>query len=78
MIIQGYSSLDHENRQRLLLLLAKEYDLNRAQVRELIKQYLGLEVPSGELRIDMLLYSNFFLLLIFVRLSWCGSLCRFR
>ncbi|KAK4588452.1 hypothetical protein RGQ29_019447 [Quercus rubra] len=44
---EGYSSLDHENRQRLLLLLAKEYDLNRAQVRELIKQYLGLEVPSG-------------------------------
>ncbi|XP_065633980.1 uncharacterized protein LOC112020236 isoform X3 [Quercus suber] len=44
---EGYSSLNHENRRRLLLLLAKEYDLNRAQVRELIKQYLGLEVPSG-------------------------------
>ncbi|KAL0012268.1 hypothetical protein SO802_007376 [Lithocarpus litseifolius] len=44
---EGYSSLDYENRRRLLLLLAKEYDLNRAQVRELIKQYLGLEVPSG-------------------------------
>ncbi|XP_030967877.1 malonyl-CoA decarboxylase, mitochondrial [Quercus lobata] len=44
---EGYSSLDHENRRRLLLLLAKEYDLNRAQVRQLIKQYLGLEVPSG-------------------------------
>ncbi|XP_075664207.1 uncharacterized protein LOC142633843 [Castanea sativa] len=44
---EGYSCLDYENRRRLLLLLAKEYDLNRAQVRELIKQYLGLEVPSG-------------------------------
>ncbi|KAM3701398.1 hypothetical protein ACJW30_05G168500 [Castanea mollissima] len=44
---EGYSCLDYENRWRLLLLLAKEYDLNRAQVRELIKQYLGLEVPSG-------------------------------
>ena len=55
MIIQGYSSLDHENRRRLLLLLAKEYDLNRVQVRQLIKQYLGLEVPSGEFWIDMLL-----------------------
>ncbi|XP_062162953.1 uncharacterized protein LOC133869874 [Alnus glutinosa] len=44
----GYFNLDHENRRRLLLALAKEYDLNRTQVRELIKQYLGLEPPSGE------------------------------
>ncbi|KAB1201547.1 Malonyl-CoA decarboxylase, mitochondrial [Morella rubra] len=44
----GYFSLESENRQRLLLLLAKEYDLNRTQVRELLKQYLGLEMPSGE------------------------------
>lgn len=43
---EGYFSLDFENRQRLLLVLAKEYDLNRAQVRALIKQYLGLEIPS--------------------------------
>ncbi|XP_059437756.1 uncharacterized protein LOC132170695 isoform X2 [Corylus avellana] len=42
----GYFNLDHENRRRLLLVLAKEYDLNRTQVRELIKQYLGLEPPS--------------------------------
>ena len=33
-------------------MLAKEYDLNRAQVRALIKQYLGLEIPSGELVSD--------------------------
>lgn len=45
-------------------MLAKDYDLNRAQVRKLITQYLGLEVPSGEFRIDMLLYSNLFLLLL--------------
>jgi malonyl-CoA decarboxylase len=32
----------------LLLVLAKEYDLNRNQVRELLKQYLGLELQSGE------------------------------
>ena len=53
-------------------MLAKEYDLNRAQVRQLIKQYLGLEVPSGEFRIDMLLYSNLLLLLMFceIELVW--------
>ncbi|KAG6641773.1 malonyl-CoA decarboxylase, mitochondrial isoform X2 [Carya illinoinensis] len=44
----GYFSLDYENRRRLLLALAKEYDLNRTQVRELLKQYLGLELASGE------------------------------
>jgi len=33
----------------LLLVLAREYDLNRSQVRDLIKQYLGLEPPVGEL-----------------------------
>ncbi|KAK1556804.1 hypothetical protein Q3G72_012542 [Acer saccharum] len=42
---EGYFSLYYENRQRLLLELAKEYDLDRTQVRELIKQYLGV---SGE------------------------------
>ncbi|KAJ4703974.1 Malonyl-CoA decarboxylase mitochondrial [Melia azedarach] len=40
---EGYFSLSYENRRRLLLVLAKEYDLNRTQVRELIKQYLGGE-----------------------------------
>ena len=32
-----------------MTLLAKEYDLNRIQVRELLKQYLGLELRSGEI-----------------------------
>ncbi|XP_056172063.1 uncharacterized protein LOC115688086 isoform X2 [Syzygium oleosum] len=45
---EGYVSLSGESRKALLLLLAKEYDLNRAQVRELIKQYLGLELPKAE------------------------------
>lgn len=45
---EGYLSLFQENRRKLLLILAKEYDLNRTQVRELIKQYLGLELPSGD------------------------------
>lgn len=39
--MQGYFSLSYDNRRRLLLVLAKEFDLNRTQVRELIKQYLG-------------------------------------
>ncbi|XVF26092.1 hypothetical protein REPUB_Repub13aG0270000 [Reevesia pubescens] len=43
---EGYFSLSFENRRKLLLTLAKEYDLNRTQVRELIKQYLGLQLPS--------------------------------
>ncbi|WVY92781.1 hypothetical protein V8G54_031869 [Vigna mungo] len=46
---EGYFSLSHENRRKLLLVLAREYDLNRSQVRDLIKQYLGLEPPAGEL-----------------------------
>lgn len=43
---EGYFSLSFENRRKLLLTLAKEYDLNRTQVRELVKQYLGLQLPS--------------------------------
>ncbi|PON52145.1 Malonyl-CoA decarboxylase [Parasponia andersonii] len=43
---EGYFSLSYEFRRRLLLVLAKEYDLNRTQVRDLIKQYLGLELPT--------------------------------
>ncbi|KAK8992202.1 hypothetical protein V6N11_048293 [Hibiscus sabdariffa] len=45
---EGYFSLSFENRRKLLLTLAKEYDLNRTQVRELIKQYLGLQPPGNE------------------------------
>ncbi|KAG6755778.1 hypothetical protein POTOM_039183 [Populus tomentosa] len=44
---EGYFSLSNENRKKLLLVLAKEYDLNRNQVCELLKQYLGLELQSG-------------------------------
>ncbi|XP_027185896.1 malonyl-CoA decarboxylase, mitochondrial isoform X2 [Coffea eugenioides] len=45
---EGYFSLSKENRRKLLLTLAREYDLDRIQVRELMKQYLGLELPIGE------------------------------
>lgn len=45
---EGYFSLSQENRHKLLLILAREYDLNRSQVRELMKQYVGLEIPKGD------------------------------
>ncbi|KAK4386720.1 Malonyl-CoA decarboxylase, mitochondrial [Sesamum angolense] len=45
---EGYFGLHNEDRRTLLLTLAREYDLNRIQVRELMKQYLGLELPSGD------------------------------
>lgn len=45
---EGYFSLPWDNRRRLLLTLAREYDLNREQVRQLIKQYLGIELPHDD------------------------------
>ncbi|XP_023636175.1 malonyl-CoA decarboxylase, mitochondrial isoform X2 [Capsella rubella] len=45
---EGYFSLSLEDREKLLLELAKEYDVNREQVRELIKQYLGLEKSASD------------------------------
>ncbi|KAM7265290.1 hypothetical protein ACFE04_002973 [Oxalis oulophora] len=44
---EGYLSLSRDNRRELLLALAKEYDLNRTQVHDLIKQYLGLQLPQA-------------------------------
>ncbi|KAF2303682.1 hypothetical protein GH714_021202 [Hevea brasiliensis] len=44
---EGYLSLSFENRRKLLIMLAQVYDLNRTQVRDLIKQYLGLELPGS-------------------------------
>ncbi|VVB07777.1 unnamed protein product [Arabis nemorensis] len=44
---EGYLSLSLEDREKLLVLLAKEYDVNREQVRKLVKQYLGLETPDS-------------------------------
>lgn len=49
--MQGYFGLANESRRTLLLTLAREYDLNRKQVCELMKQYLGLELPSGKLHV---------------------------
>ncbi|KAG8365383.1 hypothetical protein BUALT_Bualt18G0099000 [Buddleja alternifolia] len=51
---EGYFGLSNENRRTLLLTLAREYDLNRTQVRELMKQYLGLELPSGDKSVEHL------------------------
>ncbi|XP_027359608.1 malonyl-CoA decarboxylase, mitochondrial isoform X2 [Abrus precatorius] len=49
---EDYFSLARENRRKLLLVLAREYDLNRSQVRELIKQYLGLELPADKAQVS--------------------------
>ncbi|CAL0301142.1 unnamed protein product [Lupinus luteus] len=49
---EGYFSLSRENRRNLLLVLAREYDLDRSQVRELIKQCLGLELPSDKAQVS--------------------------
>ncbi|KAI3997080.1 hypothetical protein MKX01_032731 [Papaver californicum] len=45
---QGYFNLSHENRRELLLVLSREYDVSRVQLRELIQQYLSLDIPSSE------------------------------
>ncbi|KAK4793474.1 hypothetical protein SAY86_023909 [Trapa natans] len=45
---EGYFDLSLENRRKLLLVLAREYDLNRVQVRQLINQYIGLELPKDD------------------------------
>lgn len=45
---EGYFSLSEEDRRELLLILAREYDLNRSQVRDLMKQYSGLEIPAAQ------------------------------
>ncbi|KAG5620700.1 hypothetical protein H5410_005918 [Solanum commersonii] len=45
---EGYFFLSPENRYKMLLSLAKEYDLNRTQVRELMKQHLDLQLPSDK------------------------------
>ncbi|PKI43714.1 hypothetical protein CRG98_035913 [Punica granatum] len=52
---EGYFSLSPENRRKLLLILAKEYDLNRVQVRQLINQYLSLELPKDTVEEEGLL-----------------------
>ncbi|RAL39503.1 unnamed protein product [Cuscuta campestris] len=45
---EGYVCLSHESRRKLLLALGQDYDLHRAQVRELMKQYLDLQLPSDK------------------------------
>ncbi|KAL9243493.1 hypothetical protein vseg_017372 [Gypsophila vaccaria] len=43
---EGYYHLSIEDRCKLVSVLAKDYDLNRIHVRDLIKQYLGLQLPE--------------------------------
>ncbi|KAH0459210.1 hypothetical protein IEQ34_012024 [Dendrobium chrysotoxum] len=43
---KGYLSLPQEGRRELLLVLARDYDVNRARVRELMAQYLNLGFPQ--------------------------------
>lgn len=45
---EGYFCLSVEDRQRLLITLSREYDFDRTHVQELMKQYLGLELPAGD------------------------------
>ncbi|RZC65742.1 hypothetical protein C5167_009433 [Papaver somniferum] len=47
---QGYFNLSYENRHELLLVLSREYDVSRVQLRELIQQYLSLDIPSIEVK----------------------------
>lgn len=44
---QGYLDLSKEDRQGLLLILAKDYDLDRAQIHDLMKKYVGLEAAAA-------------------------------
>ncbi|XP_073100495.1 uncharacterized protein [Elaeis guineensis] len=44
---QGYLTLDQEGRRELLLALARDYDVNRARVRDFMRQYLSLEPHGG-------------------------------
>ncbi|XP_017215188.1 uncharacterized protein LOC108193164 [Daucus carota subsp. sativus] len=43
----GYFRLSRDKHKILLHLLAKQYDVYRIQVRELMKQYLDIQLPSG-------------------------------
>ncbi|KAL2931341.1 Malonyl-CoA decarboxylase mitochondrial [Bienertia sinuspersici] len=45
---EGYTGLSTDDRRKLLVVLAKDYDLNRTRVRDLMKQYLGLQLPAGD------------------------------
>ncbi|KAK9155565.1 hypothetical protein Sjap_003045 [Stephania japonica] len=46
---EGYLKLSYEDRRKLLVILAREYDVRRNEVHKLIQQYLGLEFPSGDI-----------------------------
>ncbi|XP_056687350.1 uncharacterized protein [Spinacia oleracea] len=45
---EGYYGLSSEDRCKLLMVLGKDYDLNRTHVHDLMKQYLGLQLPGDK------------------------------
>lgn len=45
---EAYYGLSTEDRRKLLVVLSKDYDLNRTHVRDLMKQYLDLQLPAGD------------------------------
>ncbi|KAL5987782.1 hypothetical protein ACLOJK_035536 [Asimina triloba] len=45
---QGYCRLSQENKTKVLLMLAAEYSVDRARIRELMQQYLGIELPGSD------------------------------
>ncbi|XP_068656045.1 uncharacterized protein [Aristolochia californica] len=45
---RGYYSLSDENRHQMVLVLARDYDLDRKKIRELMQRYLCLELPCGD------------------------------
>ncbi|XP_072992438.1 uncharacterized protein [Typha latifolia] len=51
---RGYLNLSQEGRRELLLALARDYDVNRVRVRDLMRQYLSLELShaSGDQKSD--------------------------
>ena len=58
-----------------MIVLAKEYDLNRIQVRELLKQYLGLELRSGEVFVGCVTVVMFVLRFVWMFCEIDGCRC---
>lgn len=50
--------LSQEGRRELLLALSRDYDVNRARVRELMRQYLSLELSHGGMAIIYIIVSS--------------------
>lgn len=66
LAIQGYFSLSQDNRRKVLLVLAREYSVDRTRIRELIQQYLGLDLPGGMMHCHILVHCRLLYLFIFL------------